>query len=189
VLSEIPDVWERRVRRWQRLNKGLRMSRGKTLAPVPLDEYSIYQALVGAWPHGALSKSTAVRIRERMKAYPVKALREAKQATSWLDPDGDYEQACLGFLEGLLDLGRSPRFLDDLRTFIGEITPFAVRNSLAQTALKLTAPGLPDIYRGTELWDLSLVDPDNRGPVDFELRRPELTQPRPPPHLAAPARR
>ena len=178
VLSEIPDEWERRVRRWIRLNKGLR--HGKSRAPRPLDEYLIYQTLVGAWPFeflapGRITGSAAAAFLERMKAYLVKALREAKQETSWLDPDLDYEQACLGFLEGLLDRRRSREFIADLADFLGGIAPFGAMNSLAQTVLKLTAPGVADIYQGSELWDLSLVDPDNRRPVDFAARRKMLS--------------
>jgi (1->4)-alpha-D-glucan 1-alpha-D-glucosylmutase len=113
-------------------------------------------------------------MRERMKAYLVKALREAKLETSWLEPNEDYERACLAFLEGLLDRGRSAPFIGDVTAFLREIAPYAMQNSLAQTVLKLTAPGIPDIYQGTELWDLSLVDPDNRRPVDFARRREML---------------
>ena len=178
VLSEIPVEWERRVRRWIRLNKGLRHR--KSRAPRPLDEYLIYQTLVGAWPFefltpGRITGSAAAAFLERMKVYLVKALREAKQETSWLDPDLDYEQACLGFLEGLLDRRRSREFIADLVDFLGGIAPFGAMNSLAQTVLKLTAPGVPDIYQGSELWDLSLVDPDNRRPVDFAARQKMLS--------------
>ena len=146
----------------------------------PLDEYLIYQTLVGAWPFEFLAPdkitgSSAAAFLERMKAYLVKALREAKQETSWLDPDADYEQACLGFLEGLLDRRRSREFIADLTGFLTEIAPLGAMNALAQTVLKLTAPGVADIYQGTELWDLSLVDPDNRRPVDFAARRKMLS--------------
>lgn len=178
ILSEMPDAWERRVRRWARLNKGLRIRLGGRLAPSSQDEYFIYQGLVGAWPiewlaPGALIAPTA-EMRERMKAYLVKALREAKLETSWLEPNEDYEHACLDFLEGLLDRDRSAPFIGDVTAFLREIAPYAMQNSLAQTVLKLTAPGIPDIYQGTELWDLSLVDPDNRRPVDFACRRDML---------------
>ena len=152
VLSEIPEEWDRRVRRWIRLNKGLRD--GKSQAPNPLDEYLIYQTLVGAWPFEFLAPdkitgSSAAAFLERMKAYLVKALREAKQETSWLDPDADYEQACLGFLEGLLDRRRSREFIADLTGFLTEIAPLGAMNALAQTVLKLTAPGVADIYQGS----------------------------------------
>ena len=109
-----------------------------------------------------------------MKAYLVKALREAKHRTSWLEPNEDYEQACLAFLEGMLDRRRSRGFIEDISAFLREIAPFGMLNGLGQTVLKLTAPGIPDIYQGTELWDLSLVDPDNRRPVDFARRREML---------------
>ncbi|HSY85833.1 MAG TPA: malto-oligosyltrehalose synthase [Verrucomicrobiae bacterium] len=192
VLSEIPTEWARRVRRWARLNKGLR--KGRNGAPRPIDEYFIYQTLVGAWPFeflapGRITGSSAAAFLERMKAYLVKALREAKQETSWLDPDIDYERACLGFLEGLLDRRRSREFIEDLTDFLGEIAPFGVMNSLAQLILKLTAPGVADIYQGSELWDLSLVDPDNRRPVDFAARRNMLSDAMAAASLESPARR
>ncbi|HXU57226.1 MAG TPA: malto-oligosyltrehalose synthase, partial [Verrucomicrobiae bacterium] len=192
LLSEIPAEWERRVRRWIRLNKGLR--NGKSEAPRPLDEYLIYQSLIGAWPFefldpGGITGSSAAVFLERMKAYLVKALREAKQETSWLDPDLDYEQACLAFLENLLDRRRSREFIADLTGFLSGIAPFGAMNSIAQTVLKLTAPGVPDIYQGSELWDLSLVDPDNRRPVDFAARRKMLSDAMAAASLEPPARR
>src|SRR5262249_39379767 len=178
ILSEMPGAWEKRVRRWARLNKGLRTRLGRGLAPSGQDEYFIYQGLVGAWPIAWLAPGAVIapsaEMRERMKAYLVKALREAKLETSWLEPNEDYEQACLDFLEGLLDRDRSASFIGDVTAFLREIAPYAMQNSLAQTVLKLTAPGIPDIYQGTELWDLSLVDPDNRRPVDFGCRREML---------------
>jgi (1->4)-alpha-D-glucan 1-alpha-D-glucosylmutase len=192
VLSEIPEEWDRRVRRWVRLNKSLR--KGKSQPPRPLDEYLIYQTLVGAWPFEFLTPAkitdpAATVFLERMKAYLVKALREAKLETSWLDPDSAYEQACLGFLESLLDRRRSREFIADLTGFLGKIAPLGGMNGLAQTVLKLTAPGVADIYQGTELWDLSLVDPDNRRPVDFALRQRMLSEAMASASLEPPARR
>jgi (1->4)-alpha-D-glucan 1-alpha-D-glucosylmutase len=180
-LSEIPAEWSRRVRTWARLNAAHKARTGGRQAPTPADEYLLYQALVGAWPHELLEVGPgapeALRsLAERMKAYFVKALREAKLETSWLDPDPGYEQACLGFLEALLDCRRSRPFLDDMAGFVHRIAPYGALNSLCQTTLKLTAPGLPDIYQGTELWDFSLVDPDNRRPVDFPTREQLLHQ-------------
>ncbi|HKF59745.1 MAG TPA: malto-oligosyltrehalose synthase [Dongiaceae bacterium] len=178
VLSEIPEQWERRVRRWSRMNRGLKRGLGKEIAPSGRDEYFIYQGLVGTWPIDWLTPGAAADLSadalERIKAYLVKALREAKHRTSWLEPNADYEQACLAFLEGMLDRRRSLGFIEDIASFLREIAPFGMLNGLAQTVLKLTAPGIPDIYQGTELWDLSLVDPDNRRPVDFARRREML---------------
>src|SRR5262249_28890263 len=156
---------------WSRLNKGLGARIAGKRAPCGRDEYFIYQGLVGAWPLDWLAQDAVIapsaEMRERMKAYLVKALREAKLETGWLEPKQAYEQSCLAFLDGLLDPKRSRAFIDDLTAFLRELAPLAVRNSLVQAVLKLTALGIPDIYQGTELWDLSLVDPDNRRPVDF----------------------
>ncbi|HEX4572320.1 MAG TPA: malto-oligosyltrehalose synthase, partial [Dongiaceae bacterium] len=179
VLSEIPDQWQGRVRRWSRMNKGLKRRRGREIAPSGQDEYFIYQGLVGLWPIDWLTPGAAADLSadalERMKVYLVKALREAKLRTSWLEPNEDYEQACLAFLGGVLDRRRSRGLIEDIASFLREIAPFGMLNGLAQTVLKLTAPGIPDIYQGTELWDLSLVDPDNRRPVDFARRREILS--------------
>src|SRR5262249_33745417 len=135
VLSEIPEDWEKHVRRWARLNKGLKTRHGKGTAPSGVDEYFIYQALVGAWPwapsgSGVSAFAPVIPHQGRLKAYLVKALREAKQATSWLDPDADYEQACLAFLGGILDRRRSRAFIDDIHAFIGQIAPSGIMNSL-----------------------------------------------------------
>ena len=164
------------MRAWQGWNASQKDQSGGQPAPRPGDEYFFYQALVGAWPFELLETGPGAgrhlpAFGERMKAYLSKALREAKQETSWLDPNLAYEKACLGFVERILDPRRSRSFLDDMAGFVRRIAPYGALNSLGQTALKLTAPGLADTYQGTELWDLSLVDPDNRRPVDFAARR------------------
>jgi (1->4)-alpha-D-glucan 1-alpha-D-glucosylmutase len=181
VLSEIPAEWERCVRAWARRNAASKDRVGERYAPGSSDEYFLYQVLVGAWPYELLKIGPGFRralpsFVERMKAYLLKALREAKQETNWLDPDPEYEKACLGFLERLMDLRRSRRFLEEMAGFVHRIAPCGALNSLAQTAMKLTAPGLPDVYQGTELWDLNLVDPDNRRPVDFSARQHLFSQ-------------
>src|SRR3989441_731527 len=124
-------------------------------------EYLIYQTLVGAWP------VDLARLRE----YLLKAVHEAKTHTSWINPDVRYDEAIVAFAEALLDPTRSQAFLDDFTAFQARVAHFGALNSLAQTLIKITAPGVPDFYQGTELWDLSLVDPDNRRPVDWALRR------------------
>ena len=137
------------------------------------DEYLLYQTLVGAWPleidtpeHPGLAEFT-----ERIVAYMIKASREAKVRTSWTAPDQEYEAGLERFVRRILDPQEGRAFLADLLAFQPRIALIGAVNGLAQTLLKLTAPGVPDTYQGCELWDLSLVDPDNRRPVDFELRR------------------
>jgi (1->4)-alpha-D-glucan 1-alpha-D-glucosylmutase len=159
LLSEIPADWAAAVRRWSELNG--RHRRGD--APGPVMEYLLYQTLVGAWPIGP----------ERVVAYMEKAAREAKLQTSWIRPDPDYEARLLDFVHAVMgDRG----FCDDLAAFTAPLVRPGFVNSLALTLLKLTAPGVPDVYQGTELWDFSLVDPDNRRPVDFDLRRRLLSE-------------
>ncbi|WP_026331153.1 malto-oligosyltrehalose synthase [Thioalkalivibrio sp. ALMg13-2] len=153
LLSEMPEAWARSVRRWMRHNARHRSGGW----PDPATEYLYYQTLVGAWPIDA----------ERMTAYMEKAAREAKQHTSWTHPQEDYEQALRDFVAGTLD---DPGFRESLESFLQPLVGPGRTNSLAQTLIKLTAPGIPDIYQGSELWDLSLVDPDNRRPVDFDTR-------------------
>ena len=164
VLSELADEWVEHQRRWSELNSGLKTSLHGEHSPSANDETLIYQTLVGAWP---LHDRELPEFRERLHAYVIKAAREAKERTSWLDPDQDYERALTGFAEALF---ASQPFLDAFLPFQRRVAEHAVTNSLAQVVLKIASPGVPDIYQGTELWDLSLVDPDNRRPVDFAKR-------------------
>ncbi|MBI2217952.1 MAG: malto-oligosyltrehalose synthase [Candidatus Rokubacteria bacterium] len=161
VLSEIPAEWRRRVARWQRLNRRHRTVVDGRPVPGPTEEYLIYQTLAGAWPITA----------ERVRAYVVKAMREAKSSTSWITQNERYEEAMLRFTDTVLDRRRSREFLRDLGEFQERVAHFGRLNGLAQVLVKIAAPGVPDFYQGTELWDLALVDPDNRRPVDFALRR------------------
>lgn len=154
VLSEIPEQWSAAVRHWSNSNEHRR--RGGF--PDRNTEYLFYQTLVGAWPISI----------ERIVAYMEKAVREGKQHTTWTNPNSDYERAVREFVEGALS---DEAFVRDVDAFVAAIVEPGQINSLSQTLLKLTAPGVPDIYQGTELWDFSLVDPDNRRPVDFEARR------------------
>jgi len=161
VLSEIPDEWRRHVTLWQRLNRRHRAMVDGRAVPGANTEYLIYQTLVGAWPVDL----------ERLRGYLLKAVHEAKTHTSWINPNARYDEAIVGFAEALLDPTRSQAFLADFTAFQPRVAHFGALNSLAQTLIKITAPGVPDFYQGAELWDLSLVDPDNRRPVDFTLRR------------------
>ncbi|MPZ76897.1 MAG: malto-oligosyltrehalose synthase [Deltaproteobacteria bacterium] len=154
LLSEIPDQWRKAVGRWAELNERYR-SGG---LPDRNIEYLLYQTLVGAWPIGT----------DRAVAYMEKASREAKANTSWTHPNPVYDDALRAFVEGVLS---NPEFTADLENLINPLIEPGRINSLAQTLIKLTAPGVPDFYQGSEIWDLSLVDPDNRRPVDYDLRR------------------
>lgn len=170
VLSEIPDEWRERLTRWRRLNrKYLVVAEGQAI-PDPNEEYLLYQTLVGAWPIEPMTVSGYAIFKKRMKDYVVKALREAKVNTSWINPNANYENIMMGFIEAILNDTRSNKFLKDFQTFQKKISHYGIYNSLSQTLLKITSPGIPDFYQGTELWDFSLVDPDNRRPVDYGIR-------------------
>jgi (1->4)-alpha-D-glucan 1-alpha-D-glucosylmutase len=176
VLSEMPREWEERLAHWSRLNQPHRRQVDDVLAPDANEEYFIYQTLVGAWPLGQLGPEELADFLQRVQAYLTKALHEAKVHSSWINPDADYDQAVLDFVARVLDEGASGEFLQDLRAFQRRISHYGLFNALAQTHLRLTAPGVPDTYQGTELWDLSLVDPDNRRPVDYGRRRQMLRE-------------
>src|SRR5205823_7145100 len=144
-------------------------------APTANDEYLIYQTLVGAWPDRHDDASVAAAFADRIDNYLIKVVREAKAVSSWVNPNEDYEAAITAFARGLLIPPENQRFLADFLPFQRKVAWFGRLNSLAQTLLKLTAPGVPDIYQGCELPRLALVDPDNRRPVDFDLRRANLS--------------
>jgi (1->4)-alpha-D-glucan 1-alpha-D-glucosylmutase len=181
VLSEFPAEWARRVRRWATLNRRRKTAVNGVLAPAVNDEYLFYQAMVGAWPiefhrTGDLDPVAVDGFRERMVEFMLKAVREAKIHSSWINFDADYEDASTAFVTRVLDITWRNPFVLDFRAFHERIAELGMVNGLAQTTVKLTAPGVPDIYQGCELWDFSLVDPDNRRPVDFELRRRHLAR-------------
>jgi (1->4)-alpha-D-glucan 1-alpha-D-glucosylmutase len=178
ALSELSVEWGRRVRRWGRLNRFKIKEVDGLPVPGRNDAYLLYQTLVGSWPLalGADDAEGLAAYAERIVAYMMKASREAKQRTSWTAPDEDYESGLERFVRRILDPQDGRAFLADLLPFHAQIALIGALNGLAQTLLKLTAPGVPDTYQGCELWDLSLVDPDNRRPVDFDLRRTMLAQ-------------
>ncbi len=160
VLSEVPRTWSERVSRWHRWHQSL------PSAPHPHDEHVVYQTIVGAWP---LDLDDRPGFSRRVQDYMVKAMREAKVRTSWLDPDEDYERLVRSFVRAIL-APSNRRFRADVAALLDEVGPAAAVNALALTVLKSTVPGVPDVYQGTEVWSHSLVDPDNRRPVDFERR-------------------
>jgi (1->4)-alpha-D-glucan 1-alpha-D-glucosylmutase len=168
VLSEISEEWRVAVQSW------LVITAPQRPGVIALDDaYMLFQTLVGAWPFG-LASDDAVGLREfgeRVALWRIKALREAKVHTSWAAPDTDYEEANVEWLRRLLDPGQSLPFLRSVGAFVARIAPAGAINSVVQAALRCAWPGIPDIYQGAELWDLSLVDPDNRRPVDFTVRQ------------------
>ena len=169
VVSEIPMEWTARIRRWARFNARKKDEVDGARAPGGNEEYLFYQTVVGTWPFALRPPGYdgLTAFRDRVAEYMLKAAREAKGHTSWAAPDEAYETALRQFVERTLNADYHRPFLDDVFAFVERIAPAGAINGLAQTLLKLTAPGFPDIYQGTERWDLSLVDPDNRRRVDF----------------------
>ena len=170
VLSEIPAEWDAAVTRWSRLNADKKSGVDAELAPDCNDEYLFYQTLVGACPAESCTSEEFADFRERIGAYMEKAIKEAKVHTSWVNPNEAYDHAVSKFVKEVLVAGPENRFLSDFIQFHRRVAYPGVLNSLSQTLLKIASPGVPDFYQGTELWDFSLVDPDNRRPVDFGKR-------------------
>jgi (1->4)-alpha-D-glucan 1-alpha-D-glucosylmutase len=170
VLSEIPAAWRLTLRRWRAMNRRHRATVDDAIAPSPTDEYLLYQTLLGTLPAAGLDETSIGAYCERIERYMIKAAREAKAHTSWINPNEDYEQALTSFVRVLLGAARANPFLDDLQAQAQTTSWFGALNSLSMVLLKLASPGVPDIYQGNEIMDLSLVDPDNRRPVDFGLR-------------------
>lgn len=171
VLSRIPGLWIEQVREWLDANKPFRTRAGYRTAPQFNDEYFIYQSLLGGFPEDFQVTPEWIK---RVRTFVTKALREGKANTTWSQPDTDYEEACLDFIDNILHPGHS--FLPSLTRLAKMVSEHAMVYSLTQTLIKTTAPGIPDIYQGCELWDFSFVDPDNRRPVDFDKRMQFLFQ-------------
>jgi (1->4)-alpha-D-glucan 1-alpha-D-glucosylmutase len=176
ILSELPSEWRQHLRTWNRQNKKAKRTIHDQLAPSLNEEYLLYQTLLGAWPLDALSENAHKQFSERIQGYAIKALREAKVNTSWLNPDETYEAAVSQFLTRILSLSSTNAFLKDFLPFQERLAKYGIYNSLSQVLIKTLAPGVPDFYQGTELWDFSLVDPDNRHPVDYLLRQQRLSE-------------
>jgi (1->4)-alpha-D-glucan 1-alpha-D-glucosylmutase len=172
LLPEIADEWADSVRFWSRILRAPEAGSPHPLPPERGDEYLLYQMLLGAWPPDLDpgDDTGMAAFRDRMGEAITKSMREAKVHTTWMAPNTEYETAVLAFLSRALETGRSNAFLDAFVPFARKVAGLGARNSMIETVLKLTIPGVPDIYRGSELWNLSLVDPDNRRPVDFDLR-------------------
>jgi (1->4)-alpha-D-glucan 1-alpha-D-glucosylmutase len=170
VLSEIPREWRAAVGRWHRWNRRHAAEVDGHPAPDRSDEYLLYQTLIGAWPLTPPGPDEMAAFATRIQDYMLKAAKEAKLNTSWINPNEAYDDALRTFVARILTPSPSNRFLEDFTAFHPFVARLGMVNSLAQTLIKLTAPGVPDFYQGTELWDFSLVDPDNRRPVDFAVR-------------------
>lgn len=173
VISEKPTEWRAALNRWSRANRKHKKKIDGALAPHRADEWVIYQTLIGSWPLGGLDANHEGYV-SRIQEYIIKVGREASRFTNWVNPDEEYEGALNDFVASILNRRRSRVFLDDFEAFVAIRQDSGLFNGLAQQILKLTSPGVPDIYQGTEFWDDSLVDPDNRRPVDFNARTDAL---------------
>jgi (1->4)-alpha-D-glucan 1-alpha-D-glucosylmutase len=169
ALSEMPLAWARAIERWRELNLGHKTDVAGTVAPDQDEEYLVYQTLVGTWPAGGLASEPDYE--GRIQAYMNKAIKEAKVNTSWVQPNEAHEDAVRGFLSAILNPTVSETFQQEFHKVVRTFEWAGYWNGLAQVTLKMAMPGVPDFYQGTELWDFSLVDPDNRRPVDYGRRR------------------
>src|SRR5438552_2847973 len=177
AISEVPDLWPRWLQHWHVANRRWKRTINDLEAPDANEEYLLYQTLLGTWPVQATGEPEATPSSdyiERIQAYMAKALHEAKINTSWIQPNEDWDAAMRDFVAKILDNSPRNKFIPAFLPVAKEIAYLGVINSLTQTLLKLTSPGVPDIYQGSEIWDYSLVDPDNRRPVDYAQRREML---------------
>jgi (1->4)-alpha-D-glucan 1-alpha-D-glucosylmutase len=176
VLSELSAGWRLQLRRWSRMNRAKKRKVEGEAAPSPNDENLIYQTMVGSYPLALDGARELEAYRERIGGYMLKAIREARTYTSWVNHNEDYEAATVQFVQALLSASERNLFLEDLIATVKPLAWLGMLNSLSMVLIKLTAPGVPDCYQGNELWDFSLVDPDNRRPVDYAHRRHLLEQ-------------
>ncbi|OGW47150.1 MAG: malto-oligosyltrehalose synthase [Nitrospirae bacterium RBG_13_41_22] len=170
ILSEIPDEWRKCLITWKRLNKKNKPVVEGQRVPAENEEYLLYQTLIGAWPVSTIDEFEYDIFKKRIKNYMLKALRESKINTSWISPNTIYEDALSIFIEKVMDNKSENQFLKDFIVLQKKVSHYGMFNSLSQTLLKITSPGVPDFYQGTEIWDFSLVDPDNRRPVNYSIR-------------------
>lgn len=171
VISEAPEEWETHLLRWREWNSASKRDAGGTPVPTPNEEYLLYQTMLGAWP---LQPEEEESFPQRLQEYMIKAMREAMVHTKWTVPNVKHEKALVDFIAAILKPSPRNRFLQDFLRFQSKIAYHGALNGLAQVLIKNTYPGVPDLYQGSELWDLRLVDPDNRGPVDFQGRAQAL---------------
>ena len=176
VLSEIPGEWQRCLSRWSRLNRKKKLVVHGRMVPDRNDEYLLYQTLLGVWPANRMTVAEYEEFTARIRDYMLKATREAKVDTNWISPNVPYEEALLKFIDAVLASASANTFLKDYDLLQKKVAYLGMFNSLSQTLLKITSPGVPDFYQGTETWDFSLVDPDNRRPIDFVIRKQMLAR-------------
>ena len=177
AISEMPEIWRRSLQRWRTANRRWKRTINDLEAPDGNEEYLLYQILLGTWPvqlSGVPEEAATAEYIGRIQAYMGKALHEAKLNTSWIQPNEEWDAAMHDFVRRILDSSPRSKFLPGFLPVVQEIARLGAINSLTQTLLKLTSPGVPDIYQGNEIWDFSLVDPDNRRPVDYKRRREML---------------
>ena len=176
ALTEFPDQWWSQLQRWRRINRRYKRQIESAVAPDANDEYFIYQTLLGTWPCNGIDAETLVAYRTRIESYMRKAMRESKAHTTWMNVNEDYESAAFQFLAGMLDPSEHNVFLAEFAPFARRVARIGMFNSLSRTVIKIASPGVPDFYQGSEFWDLSLVDPDNRLPVDYRRRSTVLAE-------------
>jgi len=177
AISELPQVWRRSLSRWRTLNRPFKQIIDDAEAPDRNEEYLLYQILLGTWPtepFGEMPDDAREKYIDRIRQYMAKALKEAKVNTSWIRPNEQWDSAMSNFVSRILEKSPKNKFLPSFTPVAEEIARLGAINSLSQLLLKLTAPGVPDIYQGNEIWDYSLVDPDNRRPVDYARRQKML---------------
>ena len=177
AISEIPETWRRSLGKWRTANRRAKRRLEEADAPDGNEEYLLYQTLLGSWPLEPwrdLNEDARTEYTGRVQAYMAKAMKEAKVNTSWVQPNEKWDSAVAEFIEKILSPAPQNKFLDSFLPVAEEIARIGATNALSQVLLKLTAPGVPDFYQGNEIWDFSLVDPDNRRPVDYEARHKML---------------
>jgi len=174
AISELPDVWRKNLRRWRTLNHRAKRPIEDSLSPDSNEEYLFYQTLLGTWPGPFADRTQHSEYVRRIQDYMIKAIKEAKTNSSWIQPQEDWEEGVCQFVEKTLQRGPN-RFLKSLEPMAEQVAQLGMVNSLSQTVLKCTVPGIPDFYQGSETWDLRLVDPDNRRPVDYDSLRKTLS--------------
>ncbi len=177
AISEMPQLWRRSLQRWRAVNRRWKRKVDEIEAPDAAEEYLLYETLLGVWPtepSGEAARNVTPEFVARIQAYMAKAIKEAKLNTSWIQPNEPWDKAMHDFVAAILDSSPRNRFLPAFIPIAEEIARIGVINALTQTVLKFTSPGVPDTYQGNEIWDYSLVDPDNRRPVDYDLRRKAL---------------
>jgi (1->4)-alpha-D-glucan 1-alpha-D-glucosylmutase len=179
-LSECADEWAQGLRTWSRILRAASAGESQQLPPDRNEEYFFYQHLLGAWPPNLSIENPDIdafaAFRKRVEAAMMKTIREAKVHSTWALPNSAYEEAVFNFIGNALDVSRRNYFLEAFSPFLNKVAAAGMRNSLVQTVLKLTLPGVPDVYQGAELWDFNFVDPDNRRPVDYAIRRRHLEE-------------